>query len=384
VVSSPRFRFLKKQPGYMTGFFIAGFQYTLMRLLHLTIVMILIVSVSFCGCTAPSVAPTNPGPAGTATPSGSASWKFVVFADSPDPAANTPTGVSPDLIPIAGAIAAEKPDLALYMGDLVNGWELTNASPMENNFTGQFGNWMADVAPIHNYTAGTGIPIYVVRGNHEDGQNQTVMPLLDAYLATAAAGMPVNGPPGEEKLTYSFTYKGAKFIGTDDYIAHNGLKETVNQSWVDGQLTQDTRPFTFVFGHSPAYGVVNDTGDEDLYAIDLHPRQRDMFWESMVKNNVSAYFCGHAHLYVRGESRGVPQVVSGNAGAHMIAFDPVDVDPALTLQYPQKPIAQNDQRVGYLVITVHEDSGTFEGVQKVLNPVSGAWEAGDTFTIRAR
>jgi hypothetical protein len=85
---------------------------------------------------------------------------FVVFAVSPDPAANTTNDISPDLIPIARAIAAEKPDLTLYLGDLVNGWELTNASPMENNFTGQLGNRMADVAPIHNYTAGTGIPIY--------------------------------------------------------------------------------------------------------------------------------------------------------------------------------------------------------------------------------
>jgi hypothetical protein len=59
----------------------------------------------------------------------------------------------------------------------------------------------------------------IVRGNNEDGQNQTVMPLLNAYLATAVADMPVNGLPGEEKLTYSSTYRGAKFIGTDDYIA---------------------------------------------------------------------------------------------------------------------------------------------------------------------
>jgi DNA repair exonuclease SbcCD nuclease subunit len=187
------------------------------------------------------------------------------------------------------------------MGDLINGWGLTNASPMEGNYTGQFNNWMADVAPIHNYSDGSGIPIYVVRGNHEDGPNQTVAPLLSAYLATAAAGMPANGPRGEERLTYSFTHKGAKFVANDNYIAHNGLKETVNQSWVFGQLTQDTRPFTFVYGHSPAYAVVNDD-EEDNYALDAHPPQRDLFWNSLAENNVSAYFCGHAHLYARGES----------------------------------------------------------------------------------
>jgi hypothetical protein len=356
-----------------------------MRLHQLLLLFLLVLAISMCGCTTPSPAPvpTTLTTAVPPTPAGSGDWKFVVFADSPDPAGNTTTGVSPALIPIARAVAAEKPDFAIYMGDLVNGWMLTKASPMAGNYTGQFRNWMSDVAPIHNYSDGTGIPLYVIRGNHEDGPKQTVAPLLDAYLATAAAGMPANGPPNEEKLTYSFTHKGAKFIANDNYIAHDGKKETVNQSWVNGQLTQDTRPFMFVFGHSPAYAVVNDT-EEDDYAIDVHSPQRDIFWKSMVDNNASAYFCGHAHLYVRGEARGVQQIVSGNAGAHAIPFDPANVDPALTLEYPKKTILKNDQRVGYLVITVHESTGTFDGVEKQLNPVTGAWEAGDTFTLKAR
>ena len=317
-------------------------------------------------------------------PSGPATWKFVVFGDSPDPAKNTTTGISPALAPIATAVAAENPDLVLYMGDLVNGWELTNESPMEKNFTGQFGNWMTAVSPIHNYSADTGIPLYVVRGNHEDGPIETVLPLLSTYRATAASGMPANGPPGEEKLTYSFTHKGAKFIATDDYVAHDGLKETENQSWIDGQLAKDTRPFIFVFGHSPAYSVVNESSDEDQYSLDIHPQKRDLFWKSLVENNVSAYFCGHVHLYARSESRGVRQIISGNGGAHMHAFDPAGMDPALTLEYPLKAIAQNDQEAGYLVITVHEDSGIYDGVEKKYNESTRSWVTGDIFSLKAR
>jgi hypothetical protein len=140
----------------------------------------------------------------------------------------------------------------------------------------------------------------------------------------------------------------------------------------------------FVLGHSPAYAVVSDDTKENGYSIDTHPPLRDIFWKSMVDNNVSAYFCGHAHLYVRGESRGVQQIVSGNAGAHAIPFDPANVDPALTLEYPLKPIAKNDQKVGYVVITVHEGTGMIEGVEKQLNPVTREWETGDTFTLKAR
>jgi para-nitrobenzyl esterase len=327
--------------------------------------------------------PTVKNIAGSTISTGSTTWKFVVFGDSPDPAKNTTTGISPALSRIAMAVAAEKPDLVMYTGDLVNGWMLTNESPMASNYPGQFKNWMTAVSPIHNYTTGTGIPLYVLRGNHEDGPSHAAAPLLDTYLTTVASDMPVNGPPGEEKLTYSFTYKGAKFIALDEYIAHDGIKETVNQSWLDGQLTQDTRPFMFVFGHSPAY-LVDDDMEERLWDIAMHPAQRDMFWKSLVNNHIPAYFCGHAHLYARGESQGIQQVLGGNGGAAMPAFDPALADPALTIQYPLKPVAQNDQKFGYLVITVHEDSGTFDGVQKVYNPATQSWEIGDTFTINAR
>ncbi len=95
-------------------------------------------------------------------------------------------------------------------------------------------------------------------------------------------------------------------------------------------------------------------------------------------------FDGDLHMYVRGESQGVQQVIGGNGGAPLLEFDPASVPPALTLEYPLRAVAQSDQKFGYLVITVHEDSGTFNGEQKVLNPVTGARETGDTFTFLAR
>ena len=357
-----------------------------MQFFKLTMFLILILAVSVCGCMAPSPAPVQNTTTST-TSVGSGNWTFAVLGDSPDPATNTTTGVSPNLSPIARAVAADKPDLVVYNGDLINGWGLTNESPMMGNYSGQFGNWMEAVSPIYNYTTGTGIPLYVLRGNHEDGLNQTVTPLLDAYLSTVASGMPVNGPPGEEKLTYSVTHKGAKFIVTDDYSAHDGLKETVNQSWIDGQLTQDTRPFMFVFGHSPAYLLENETdvkSDENPFSLSIYPAQRDTLWKSLVNNNGSAYFCGHIHTYARGVSQGVQQIVCGNGGAQMVAFDPTLAETGLTTEYPLKAIAIKDQKVGYLLITVHEDSRTFDGVQKVFNPGTQSWEVGDTFTIHAR
>jgi len=77
-------------------------------------------------------------------------------------------------------------------------------------------------------------------------------------------------------------------------------------------------------------------------------------------------------------------VVSGNGGAEMPAFNTTLVDPALALEYPQKSIAQDNQQVGYLVITVHEDLGTFDGVQKMYNATIQSWETGDTVSLKAR
>ena len=209
---------------------------------------------------------------------------------------------------------------------------ISNSSPVATDYQAQFKNWMDAVAPIYNYTSGSGTPIYVVRGNHEDGPDQTVMPLLDAYRNSVAAGMPLNGPPGEERLTYSFTWKGAKFIAIDEYFPHDGLKETVNQTGWTG-ATSNTRPFIFVFGHTPAYLVEDDPEDKG-YDLAVHPALRDIFWNSLVKNHATAYFSGHTHLYVRGVKNGVQQVVSGNGGAMGHALNLSGADPSLTIEYP--------------------------------------------------
>ncbi len=354
-----------------------------MRLCSCILFLVVILLVISGGCLqSPAVTRNGPAPGSTVT-QGNGTWTFVVFGDSPDPARNTTTGVSPELIPVAKAIAAENPDLALYVGDLTNGWELDSTSPVAGNYQVQHTNWMAAVSPIYNYTTGTGIPLYVMRGNHEDGPPQNVTPLLDNYLTTVASGMPINGPPDEMRLTYSFTHKGAKFIVIDDYMKHNNLKETVNQSWVDQQLTQDTRPYMFVFGHSPAYAVENDTEDKD-FSLEIHPIQRDIFWESLVANHVPAYFDGHSHMYVRAELQGVRQIVTGNGGAKMPAFDIANVSPALKLEYPLVNISNQDQKVGYIIITVHEDNGTFSGLEKRYNEGDGTWTTGDTFILPSR
>lgn len=354
-----------------------------MRLHHVSIFLLIMIIIITAGCLQPSSSPSGPVPASTAplvssTPNGT--WTFVVFGDSRDITRDTLTGVSPYLTPIALAVAAEKPDLVIYNGDLVSGWIISNSSPVATDYQAQFKNWMEVVAPIHNYTLSSGTPIYVVRGNHEDGPDQTVMPLLDAYRNSVAADMPLNGPPGEERLTYSFTWKGAKFIAIDEYFPHDGRKETVNQTWVNQELTANTRPFTFVFGHTPAY-LVKDDFDDRGFDIAVHPLSRDIFWNSLVNHNATAYFSGHAHIYVRGVKQGVQQVVVGNGGAIGSAFNQSEADPALTIEYPVLEADKVGNTVGYLVVTVNETEGTMSAIQKIYYPETKTWQNGDQFML---
>lgn len=320
----------------------------------------------------------------TTTPQPNGTWTFVVFGDTRDHN-NTTTGISQYLNTISKGIAAEKPDLVLFGGDLINGVVVFPPSVITGKYSVQFQNWMNAVSPIYNYSTMTGIPLYVIRGNHEDGGDNIPVPaLLSAYKATAAVGlMPTNGPPGEQKLTYSVTHKGAKFISLDEYYPHYGVKETVNQTWLDEQLRTDTRPFMFVTGHSPAYNV-SGIDEEYVLSIAAHPAQRDIFWKSLLDHNVSAYFCGHVHTYVRTEANGLQQVLVGNGGAEQDSFSPSDVDPVLTLEYPMHAVNASDQKFGYLLVTVHEDTGTWDAVEKLLDIPTNTWEIGDTFSYPIR
>ena len=75
------------------------------------------------------------------------------------------------------------------------------------------------------------------------------------------------------------------------------------------------------------------------------------------------------------------QVLVGNGGAPADPFIPSDIDPQLTLEYPTHPVNASDQKFGYLLVTVHEDKGTYDAVEKVLDPVTNKRGIGDIFSF---
>lgn len=312
-------------------------------------------------------------------------WSFVVFGDTRDLSKDTKTGISPFLSKLAERIAAEKPALVIHTGDLVNGYYTHASSPVHGKYDEMFENWKRAVKPIYDFNRRMGIPLYTVRGNHEDGELITNDTLKRSYLKNIAAFMPQNGPQQEKGLSFTVSHRQATFFALDEYsIKEFGvLRGLVDQPWLDEELVKRKVRFMFAFGHAPAYKVaISKKGPfPDLYYFVKH---RDRFWESLRDAGVSMYFCGHVHFYSRVTKNAVQQVLVGNGGANTVAYDPNEVDPAVELNYPIKPMQASEVKPGYLLITVDEVKGTLSAVQKLWNENTNAWEIGDKFTIKVK
>lgn len=232
-------------------------------------------------------------------------WRFIAASDS----SGSNNGVNSQILTeLAARFVAEQPDLVVFSGDLIYGTSDTAT------LTSRLTNWRTIMQPVYN----AGITVLAVRGNHEDVGS------VAAWNAvfTGAYAMPGNGPAGEVNITYSLAHKNAFFAGLDHFSGHY---HRVNQAWLDGQLAANTRSHVFVFGHEPAYKVVNEG------CLDDYPADRDVFWSSLAGAGARTYICGHDHLYNRvrlDDGDGNPdddlhQLSIGTAGASLYTFNGV-------------------------------------------------------------
>jgi len=236
-------------------------------------------------------------------------WKFGVFCDtrgSNENVAGKSCVNKQALAAIADKIVVEECELVLVPGDLVNGYWANGGMSYED----QFLIWTEIMAPVYEAR----IPIYTVRGNHEDDSSPYLpapdRELWNAYMEAFGNGNPQNGPEGEQGLTYSFEWKNALFVGLDEYVTPH----QVNQDWLDLQTPSRQVQHVFAFGHEPAYQVVH----ADCLAA--YSRSRQLFWNSLGALGCRVYFCGHDHLYDRAHVQDLQgnviwQMLVGSGGA---------------------------------------------------------------------
>lgn len=200
---------------------------------------------------------------------GQTNWRFAVLGD-------THVGSSDTVSEMIPYILQDSVDFVVVVGDLAEGGLGTPGTQLLQELE----NWKTIFAPIY----AAGIPVYGIRGNHEDDANNDINMWNTAFSGSYA--FPQNGPVGETNLTYSFTHKNAKLIMLDVY---KNIHQ-VNQTWLDQELANNTSQHIFTFGHEAAFKVFHgDCLDDSLAA-------RDQFWTSLKTSGCKVYFCGHDHF----------------------------------------------------------------------------------------
>lgn len=309
-------------------------------------------------------------------------WKFAVLSDTQGnrtDESRIPYINENVLAMIVHDLVQEQPDFVLVAGDLVNGW-LHNGGA---GYPTQFEAWKKIMKPVYD----AGIRVYPVRGNHEDGPERFTLPPLPARLEPPAGTqkaikeafrqafnqdyIPLNGPTGEEGLTYSFHHKNVFIIGLDVFASH---QHKVNQAWLDEQLSSRTYEHLFVYGHEPAFGVCH------IDNLSFYPHERDQFWNSIGKAGGRVYFCGHDHIYNRAvindeEGNAIYQIVCGTGGGTPRTW-PGEYAEAMRV----KGEYEKSGLYGYVLVTIEGPEVTISWKAITQDPADNAWQGLDTFS----
>ncbi|MCX7003936.1 MAG: metallophosphoesterase [bacterium] len=306
-----------------------------------------------------------------------ADWSFAIMGDTRGHH-DTATGISDYLTNIAAKVAENHPDLVLVSGDQVSGDATNGIVPL--TYAQQFDNWTNAMNPMYALN----IPVYTVRGNHENnaGDGPPLLGLKQAYYDALGVHMPTNGPtngPTDDQrgYTYSFAHSNATFMVIDQYFypaTPSGGYHRIDQVWLGQQLQQADTPYKIVMAHVPVYldhfYGTNPTGMAN----------RAEFWDSLGTHGVRLYICGHVHnvsvsLAPDDAGNGIYQLLSGNGGAELDNIPPVP-EAGLDILY------SNTTHYGFALATVGTEKMTID--YYLLNSSGETWsKASYTTTISA-
>lgn len=298
-----------------------------------------------------------------------APWKFAVLCDDRASYAtdapeftNSPyystTAISPYFASIAQALSKETDiDLVVFPGDLVRGKKPALSGAQ---MAAGFDLWKTYMQPVYD----AGIPVYLLRGNHDAtqvsdpaGSNGNAMAIWKAkFPVPSVAGIDVTDDASQSGLSYAFEHKGSLFVALDEYAAGTN---TYDQAFLQSQLARGSA-HKFVFAHQPLWNYKADELGPAGMAADLKAGQVDLF------------FSGHVHSYQRIREKGFrfDELIVGTGGAPQdnptLPGDATyTADPNLSLMaYAGGPGL--NARMGYVIVTVNDD-GTLSSELKAVN-----------------
>jgi len=226
----------------------------------------------------------------TAPPDG-AEFKMIVIGD------NRPTSISyiqpEEFKQLAQLIIAEEPHVVVMTGDYV----LDVSTDDAYNLAG----WKA----FTNISDSIGhyAPIYGAIGNHDTGAKTGTLRLeyyFDAFEHY-----------NESSTYFSFDYAGTHFsiVDTEEQYREGRITGT-QYTWLVNDLESTNCAIKYVVGHRPMYPL-SHIGD----SIDSNPTERARLQRLFEDQNVTAYICGHDHLFDRLTVNGLVHLISGGGGA---------------------------------------------------------------------
>ena len=226
--------------------------------------------------------------------------RFVFMADGRGDALDDQVNI-PALETINAVILAlnPRPSFVIYGGDSVY-----------RGHSGGAYNFSKLIAAMEPLTS-VGIKLYPVMGNHElydEGTPGFVLANQKEFQNTFTDN-PSNGPPGYERLVYSFESSGGDAffaIGDCYYLtaddpnpalnqegdsSQSGTFDVIQLAWLENQLAKTKAKHKFFFAHAPYYKIVGDQSSQNTSFTEL--------WSILDKYHVDLFGCGHEHLYSR-------------------------------------------------------------------------------------
>ncbi|MBN2242062.1 MAG: metallophosphoesterase family protein [Acidobacteria bacterium] len=229
-------------------------------------------------------------------------FKFLVFGDSQSPVTGgDPYGEWRETVQNA---YKANPDASFFVnvGDLVD--------------FGQIGaHWDAWFAAVKGVI--DAIPAMPLPGNHESyGSRDTWKP----EFFTAQFVLPRNGPVGLKEQAYSYDFGPVHFVVLDSQAEEQrryGDILSIQQSWLESDLTTSRKEWKIAFFHRAPYGVKPDRDEKEV---------RNAFCPILERNRVGLVFTAHDHgikrtfpikngVAVKDPSEGTIYYVTGRSGS---------------------------------------------------------------------
>lgn len=149
-------------------------------------------------------------------------------------------------------------------------------------------------------------PVYHSTGNH------TAYDATSESIFRDVLGMPRNGPPGQEGLSYWVRRGDLLIVVVHTLWSGLGGEGHVETRWLAEVLREHAdASHKLVVGHHPVYSV---NGFSGAYQRDIGPEHATAFWNVLVDAGVLAYICSHILAFDVQVHRGVLQVTTAGAG----------------------------------------------------------------------